>query len=71
MGERRPEPEPVFLFGRDGGRLPTPAMRAALPPRARLKAAWPAGAAGLRSSGQGAAVVTLPAQSLRVYTLQR
>lgn len=43
----------------------------ALPSRVRLKAAWPAGAAALRSNRRGAAVVTLPAQSVHVYKLQR
>ena len=50
---------------------PRRARVADLPPGARLKAAWPAGAEGLRSNGNGAALVALPAQSLRVYTLRR
>ena len=53
------------------GRQPARAQVPGLPPRARMKAVWPAGAATLRSNAKGAAATMLPAQSVHVYTLQR
>ncbi len=53
------------------GLQPARAQVPGLPPRARLRAAWPAGAGVLRSNAQGDAATTLPAQSVRVYKLQR
>lgn len=50
---------------------PAEATVGALPPGATLAAAWPAGAAGTRADDGGIAHLTVPAQSLRVFTVQR
>jgi len=44
---------------------------AGLPANAPLQAAYPTGSAGIGSDAAGQARLTLPAQSLRVYTFAR